>query len=235
MPQGDHQFFNPTSWTKLRHAAGGTGTLQEECLNSLAEAYRRPLLELARIIGISESQREDAVQEVMASVFSPVKLSRLHPGNGQFRSYLAAALRNSWLGCLRRSQQERRDVRRTVPFDETLVEQLEAPDGWQQVLDAQHAVDCLNKARAELEGGFAAKEQFTSYWKDMLHFSEDDATQKSNAEQMGVDYARYREQLSKLRRQFRQAFKKAVAAGVLNPPDLDAECVYLLRLAVRQR
>ena len=228
-----NELFDPTSWTKIRHAAHGSGAAQEDSLNTLARAYQKPLLTLARMIGIPTEMTEDAVQEVMASVFSPRNLAAVNPANGRFCHYLAASLRNKWHEHVRHEQRQRRDVRRTMPLDDPMIARLSTKEGWMEALDAVRAEQCLDEVRTEMESEAPDTDVFLLLWSDLLHLHASSG-QAERAMVLGIKPDAYRQRLGLMRTKFRRLFRETVAAGLTDPAELEAECLYLLKLALKQ-
>lgn len=224
--------FNPTSWTKIRRAAHGGGEEQETALNALAESYRQPLLHLARCVGIPANDTEDAVQEVMATVLSPAVLGRLDRSRGRFSDYLASVLRNRWRQWVRADRRACRDSRLTEPLGPESEACPAGQDEWVAVIDARHAVQCLERTRLVLAAEASVPEEFEALWDGIFHLG--DQAHAARAAELGISPNAYSQRLRGMRRRFRQKFMDEVKAGVTDPADLSAECVHLLKLALQQ-
>lgn len=232
MSRPANELFEKTSWSKIRRAAGADGTAQEDALNALALAYHQPLTALARRIGIAADEIEDAVQEVMVSVFCPKVLSRLCPSRGRFCHYLAVALEHQWVRHIRHARSRCRDARVTVSLESEAIVLPHTAAEWTQELDAARAADCLANVRATMESEAPDVPIFNSLWQAMLGQSEESQAQQAAA--VAVSHDSYRGRLTRMRWQFRGLFKEAVAAGLLDPAEVESECQHLLRLALRQ-
>ncbi len=220
--------FEPTSWSKIRRAVHGGVRDQGEALNLLAEAYRFPLLKLARMIGVPENDVEDVVQSVLSTVLSPARLATMDRNAGRFSHYLATTLKRHWLGLIRSGNRQRRDGRLTVSLSELTRQPAAArTDEWASAIDMALGVQCLAKVRHTMVEEAADPTMAERLWTDLLRqdFSGEDAREPMSDA--------YRQRLRSFRQHFREYFREGVSAGLTDPTDVEGECVYLLRLALQ--
>ena len=137
------------------------------------------------------------------------------------------------MGHIRHAQSRCRDARITVPLESKAIVLPHTAAEWTQELDAARAADCLASVRATMEAESPDAPIFNSLWQAMLGQSKESQAQQAAA--VALSHDSYRERLTRMRRQFRVLFKGAVAAGLLDPDELAAECQHLLRLALRVR
>lgn len=83
--------FPTTNWTKIENGRANTAT-RRETLGSLALAYRRPLVIVARKRGMAPEQAEDIVQELFVKLVERDVVRGLDRQRGRLRSFLRVAL-----------------------------------------------------------------------------------------------------------------------------------------------
>lgn len=85
--------FPATRWS-LVLAAGGSGEVAEQALESLCRLYWSPIRDFIRAQGFSDADAEDLAQEFFARCLRLELLRRAEPTRGRLRAFLASAVRN---------------------------------------------------------------------------------------------------------------------------------------------
>jgi RNA polymerase sigma-70 factor (ECF subfamily) len=86
--------FEHTHWTVVLTAVSQNKSGAHEALEHLCKIYWPPLYSFLRRQGQSPENAKDLTQGFFAHILSGERLSRVHPENGKFRSFLLTCLKN---------------------------------------------------------------------------------------------------------------------------------------------
>jgi RNA polymerase sigma-70 factor (ECF subfamily) len=109
--------FAATRWTVVRHAARRDTTRARAALSELCRTYCYPLYAYVRRCGYSAADAEDLTQGYFARLLALDSLAAVSPEKGKFRSFLLAGMNHFLCDERDRAWAQRRDARRTIPFD----------------------------------------------------------------------------------------------------------------------
>lgn len=129
---------------------------EHDAWQRFTDRFRTPMLAFARRCGLSEAQREDAVQDALIAFVEAYRAGRYEREKGRLGSWLFALMYQS-------IRSHRRDAARSpiqspgadarsgrTTFFSALPDEHEAKDAWEEDWE-RHAIDeCLGRLRAEV-------------------------------------------------------------------------------------
>ena len=151
--------FPETRWT-LVLAARRDPDKRRRALEEVVLPRWKALYVLARKLGLSPSDAEDAVQGFLARLIEGDLLERLDPGKGRLRAYLKSAFRHH-LQNVREMQQAAKRGGGAAPADLAELETLlQSPSPSPEVVfDRAWALELFREALADLEQEFRSGER----------------------------------------------------------------------------
>lgn len=86
--------FRTTHWSVVLAAADADSPRCQSALTALCQSYRYPLYAFVRRQGRNPHEAEDLTQDFFARRLARSSLASVSPGNGRFRSFLLASMKN---------------------------------------------------------------------------------------------------------------------------------------------
>jgi RNA polymerase sigma factor (sigma-70 family) len=228
--------FQTTLWTDVLRAADDDGGAQQ-ALDELVRRYWQPLFGYALRVGRSPEDAEDATQGFFAKLLqNRSMLSRADRGKGRFRSYLLAAFKYFMADLYEKSQTQRRgggvahvSLEAMAAVGHEVGAESDSPEEaydrrWAQVLVERAMVAVREELAA---GGHGA-------WFDRLGGAQSSATPYAEvAEELGTSLDAVKSFVVRMKRRFRAALEREVAATVASPEEVESEMAYLASLLRR--
>ena len=226
---GGTMSFPTTQWTLLAIATMNGDETSREAMEELCRIYRAPVFHFFRKHLDDPADAEDLTQELLSKLTQSRIWRRGDADLGRFRTYLLAIATNA----LRTRLSDRRRAGVQKSLDELLDlgadfaspgagEQEEFDRHWATaaVTAAWRAVQTRAEVRPETARRFAVLRRF-------LPGSAKPISNEEAAELLGLDHGNLRTLVHRLRRDFRDALRSAIAATIPPEADLDEEMAYL--------
>jgi RNA polymerase sigma-70 factor (ECF subfamily) len=230
--------FATTHWSTVLAVGDGASPQAQTALEKLCRIYWFPLYAFVRRQGRSPEDAKDLVQGFLLYLLERHVIDKARPELGRFRSFL--------LGCLKNYLAQQRDLARAgkrggkrqfLPLDIAEAEhRLRAepaheitPDA---LFDQKWGVTVLAQALKSVEAQYSRSGQAKVFQR--LHpFLQGDCERLAYgeaAEGLGLAEPAVRMAVTRLRRRYRDALRKAVADTVSDPKDIDDELRYLIQI-----
>lgn len=217
-------FFPETNWSLVLSARTELSAEGNDALNRLCAAYWYPVYAFLRRKGNSPHEAEELTQGFFAHVLRAKWLAKVGPEKGRFRTFVLRCLIN-----FVSTEKSRRKVV-TIDFSEAEERYLSepgkglAPD---LLFEKQWAAAVLEQARQRTrmnyENGLKL-ERFEKLWPFLV--TEECDSQKT-ADHLGLSQDAFRQELSRLRKAFREAIREELARTVAGPEEIDEEWRHL--------
>jgi DNA-directed RNA polymerase specialized sigma24 family protein len=225
--------FLTTRWS-LVLAAAGPDDRALGAMDALCRQAWRPLFAYARRWGCSPEDAEDVVQGFIATLLSRRSLERAEPGQGRFRSFLLAGLRNH-LSDQRAlaTAQKRGGGAAHLSLEAEAAERgyldlAITTDSPERAFDRVWAIGVLEKARAKLGEECAASGKAAVF--AALFPAESEGVVEGYAalsERLGLSEFALRSLAMRLRRRWRDLIRAELAQTVSSREALDEELAHL--------
>ena len=230
------QYFATTHWTVVMAAGGSHTTGARAALDELCQLYWSPLYAYVRRRGSSPEDAEDLTQEFFRTLLEKEYLKAADRDRGRFRTFLLVALQrflaNEWD---RTRAQKRGGGLEHVSLDTSSAEtryQVETASevSPERIYDRRWAFALLGRTMAHLRAEFVAsgKEDEFEQIKESLTADRGSLDYRALAERTGQSEGTLRVGIHRLRRRFREIFRREVAQTVATPAEIDAEMRHLM-------
>jgi RNA polymerase sigma-70 factor (ECF subfamily) len=231
--------FATTRWSVVL-AAGRDHTPQAQAaLESLCQAYWRPLYGYLRRYGCQPQEAEDVVQGFFARLLEKKDLSRVSPERGRFRSFLLASLKHFLANERDRARAARRgggrsafslDVEAAERRYAAEISHLQTPEA---AFDRQWALTLLERVQKQLRDEFTAAGKQARF--EQLHpllSGESGGSYREAAAALGMSENAVMVAVHRLRQRFRELLRAEIAQTVEGEEAIDEE-IHALFAALR--
>ncbi len=229
-----NSIFQTTIWTAVVQASndseGSAGALDDLC-----RRYWKPLYVYALGVGLAHEDAEDATQAFFAKLLvNRAMLGKADRNKGRFRTYLLASFKYFLADLYEKEQSQRRGGKVAhvdlvaLEFEQThsSVPPVESPEA---AYDQQWAIVLVNRAMAATRQ--ECEEMGKADWFDRLGGERSDATPYEKvAAELGTTLDGVKSFVLRLKRRFRAALEREVAATVSEAGEVAAEMAYLATL-----
>ena len=204
--------FPTTNWTKIERGRANTAS-RRATLGSLALAYRRPLVIVARKRGLSSEQAEDVVQELFVKLVERDVVRGLDRHRGRLRSFLRVSLERAIATHVERARAGKRGGGvAAAELDDQVAGTGDQPD---ELFDRSWRAAILERAFARLA---------TEYPPDRValiehQFAGEDRPLAELAQLHGTTEGALKSLMHRVRRRYRALVHAEVAATI--GPDVD--------------
>ncbi|MFN0128431.1 MAG: RNA polymerase sigma factor [Verrucomicrobiales bacterium] len=230
--------FLTTRWSQVQ-AAAGPDPRSARALEALCRQAWRPLYAYARRWGCSREDAEDVVQGFISALLSRRSLERTAPGQGRFRTFLLAGLRNH-LSDRRAHASARKRGGGTVHVsldaeaaERGYLELATTADSPERVFERVWAMALVEKARGRLGEECAASGKAAVFAALLPSSAESPAENyRDLALRLGLSETALRSLAMRLRRRWRDLIRAELAETVSNKAALEEEMLHL-RAALR--
>jgi DNA-directed RNA polymerase specialized sigma24 family protein len=230
MTDQPNPLFQTTLWTAVvESSAGAEGTAR--ALDELCRRYWHPLFIYCLGMGYSRPDAEDATQAFFAKILENRSLlTRADRSKGRFRSYLLTAFKFFLADEYAKARTQRRGGGAAHVSLETTTETAAAGAATpEEAYDRQWAQVLVERAREATRAEFVAiqKEQ----WFDRLGGSLSNTTPYTElAVELGTSVDAIKGFVQRMKRRFRLALEREVAATVADANEVEGEMAYLASL-----
>ena len=225
--------FPSTQWSVVLRAGEG----HRASLAALCETYWPPLYAYARRRGMGREDAQDAVQGFLTRFLERGDLQRVHPERGRFRAYLLASLKHH----LVRQHEARTAQKRgggVVPLSiewaraEGLVgiEPVETETA-ENLFERQWALLLMERARGQVADHYEQRGQSTLWTAigGLLH-GDGVGRYQDIATALDMSVSAVKVAVHRMRKRFREAVEREVAATVEDLREVEDEVEYLYRI-----
>ncbi|MFZ2491926.1 MAG: sigma-70 family RNA polymerase sigma factor [Thermoanaerobaculia bacterium] len=224
--------FDTTSWSLVVAAAGTPQTRSDAALEELCARYWHPVHAFIRRHHPDDAHAEDLTQSFFARLIEKNYVAQADRTRGRFRTFLLTAVRNFVLNEVERANTQKRGGRVAhVALDEGPDRRMQQATPTPEALfHRRWALTLLNEVVAQLRKD-AIERDGERQLDLLLPFVTGDAARNDYAElasQTGTSAGALRVAVHRLRMQFRDRLRAAVAATLTDPADLDDEIRFLI-------
>jgi RNA polymerase sigma-70 factor (ECF subfamily) len=221
--------FDTTEWS-LIVAAGADDTVGRQALGRLCEAYWYPLYAYVRRSGLPADDAADATQAFIASLIERRDFAQLDAGRGRFRSFLIASLRHFLANQRAHARAWKRGGRHphvAPPWEGAEYRYRREPadaDDPERLYARQWARLLLDRVLDGLREEWAARgrgPQFDAL-KDTIAGG-GTPPYRALGEALGMTEGAVKVTVHRLRRDYRDRLRAAVARTVADPAEIDDE------------
>lgn len=222
--------FQTTRWTIVVASRRPEEPAGREAIESLCRDYWYPLYVYVRRTGRSPEDAQDLTQAFFARLLSRNSLESATPGKGRFRTFLLVCLKRFLTTEWRRGQAQKRGGG-SCPVSMSL---LEAEDRYaaeavetispETHFDRQWALTLLERAMVRLRDEYAASGRLEVFeaLKGLLAAPAGTASSAEAAAAAGLSEGAARVAIHRMRRRFREFFRKELAETV-TPGEIEEE------------
>lgn len=228
--------FPPTNWTLLAHATLHGDSRGTEALNILLREYRAPVVSFLRQRGRSPEDAEDLTQQLFLDMMRTKAWKLADRSKGRFRSFLLGILAHVVSHEQRfHGAKKRGEGAMALSLEELAANDIEVAEpstGDVALFDREWAIQLVARALETVEKKFIAQGKQRD-WAVLVRFlpgSGDTPTYDAAAAELAVSIAALKTGVNRVRGQFREAIRHAVAPTVGVAHEIDDELAYLHRV-----
>jgi len=225
--------FPATRWTLVVAAGDPHRKEAQSALTSLCENYWYPLYAYLRWRGYPADQAQDLTQEFFIRVLEGRYLDRADPEKGRFRCFLLTSLKFFVADEKDRQRAQKRGGGMIVPLEFCSGEHRyqhepvhhETPD---RIFERRWALSVLERVVERLRNEFVQHgrpEHFERLKLFLLGRSE--APYAALAREMNTSEGALKVAIHRLRKRYRELFRREIADTVADPADVESELRYL--------
>ena len=222
--------FPATMWSRvLRTRDEPTARL---ALDELCSLYWQPVVGYVRALGCGFDEAEDVAQEFFTTFLRREGFQRAEQERGSLRSYLKTAIRYHVLHWRRdQATQRRGGGQQAIALDAEDAPDLPGNDDASTHYDEQWALTVMERALDAVKQSYAArgKEALFEKLKPAL-MSTDYGDGVGVADELGITRGAFAVEQHRARRRLADQLREQVAQTVLEPGEVDAELMHLLRV-----
>jgi len=222
--------FPVTMWSRvLRTREEPTA---RAALDQLCALYWQPVVGYIRALGCGFDEAEDAAQEFFATFLRREGFQRAEQERGTLRSYLKTAIRYHVMHWIRdRATQRRGGGAHAVELDAEDAPELPSNDDAAMRYDEQWAITVMERALTAMKESYAKRGKVALFEKlkpTLMTADHGDAV--SVAEELGISRGTFAVEQHRARRRLADLLREEVAQTVIDPSEVDAELMHLLRV-----
>lgn len=224
--------FPTTRWSLLAQATLTGGPAENAAWAEFYLRYRAPVLDFIRRQTADSGRAEDLAQEFFLHLIESSTLRRADPARGRFRSFLLGAL-TRFLARTRAAQDAGKRGGGAMPLSlDALPDDADGPAVPADValaFDREWARGLLTRARCEVEADWRVRRPANeiTLLARYLPGAVDTPAYADAAKALGWPLARLKTEVFRLRREFRERVRAAVALTVDAPHEVEAELAHL--------
>lgn len=207
----------------------------QAALDQLCGLYWRPVAGYVRALGCAPDEAEDVTQEFFAGFLRREGFQRAEQERGTLRSYLKTAIRHHVFHWIRdRSTQRRGGGAVAVALDGDDAPDLPSNDEPEMQYDEQWAVTVMERALGAMKENYVSRgkaEMFEKLKPSLMQAGEGDAAEMAVA--LGMSRGAFAVEQHRARRRLAELLRQEVAQTVMDPAEVDAELLHLLRVLAR--
>jgi RNA polymerase sigma-70 factor (ECF subfamily) len=207
----------------------------DEALEAVCRAYWYPLYAYVRRTGSSPHDAQDITQEFFRLLLEKHWLDQADREKGRLRSFLIMAMKHFMAKEWRRQTSQKRGGRQChIPINTEFAESRYAADpgtmsAAEEVFDRQWAFTLLELTLERLQSEFVAADRLADFvvLKEFLTASHAAIDYRSAAERLNISEGNARVAVHRLRKRFRDLYRKEVSQTLPDGADLEGELRHL--------
>lgn len=227
--------FPPTRWSVVLAAARTSSPASATALETICRSYWYPLYAYVRRSGQSPHDAQDLTQEFFRLLLEKRWLKDADREQGRLRTFLITALKRFMAKEWRKAAARRRGGGLAqVPMDTTFAESRYAADTNDQsaadeVFDRQWALTLLELTMEQLQADFttAGRGGDFAVLKDSLTAAHGEIDYGAVAARLGVTEGAARVAVHRLRKRFREVYRREIAQTLPAGAEVEPEVRYL--------
>jgi len=221
--------FAQTRWSVVITARDHESPQAQAALARLCEIYWYPIYAFLRRKGHSTHEAEDLTQGFFAHVLQREWLRNVGPEKGRFRTFVLRCLTNFVLN------QPRTAPTVSIDFSDAEERYIAEPVHTvtpERLFELRWAASLLERAAACLKAEAQAAGNLERFELLLLYVSRETApgTFMEVASRLGISEPAARQEVSRLRKRYRDAIRSEISETVASSRDVDAELDHLLRV-----
>lgn len=222
--------FPTTHWTLILDARAGSLEQKARALESLCRAYWTPVFRFISQRAASRQDAEDLTQGFFAALLRRPFLEGAAPGQGRFRAFLLASVKNHLANEWRRSSAQKRSPGPVEPHLDATTDHEAAACGDELLYDREWAAAVVGRALNQLEVECSASGKIREFQELRASLAGGlEEPQKETAARLGRSIGATKILLHRLRRRFLELVERQVRQTVAEPGDVQDEMRHLLR------
>jgi RNA polymerase sigma factor (sigma-70 family) len=235
---GDANRFATTQWSIVLAAGESRAPDSQQALASLCESYWLPVYAYVRRLTPSTVDAQDLTQGFFVHLLETDAIAKADPQRGRFRTFLLTAVKNFLANERDKARTEKRgggrpalsldfdsgESRLTIEPSHELTPEKLFERRWVLALLDQ----VLDSLRNELAD--AGKQRHFEVLKGAIIGDVTEADYDHAAEALGITPAAAKQSAYRLRKQYRELFRREVARTVADASEMDAEIGRLLEI-----
>ncbi len=232
--------FPTTRWT-LVVAAGDSGREKaRSALASLCENYWYPLYAYLRRRGYSSDEAQDLTQEFFVRVLEGRYLDRARPEKGRFRAFILTSLKFFVADEEDRGRAHKRGGGMVVPLEFSSGEERyqrepahdETPE---RIFERRWALSVLDRVIEKLRVEFVQHGRPVHFDRlKIFLLGQSDAPYAALAQELNTSEGALKVAIHRLRKRYRELFRKEIADTVSDPADVESELRVLAAILTRK-
>jgi RNA polymerase sigma-70 factor (ECF subfamily) len=225
--------FPATRWTLVVAAGDPHREEARSALASLCENYWYPLYAYLRRRGYPADQAQDLTQEFFIRVLEGRYLDRADPEKGKFRCFLLRSLKFFVADEEDRQRARKRGGGMVVPLEfssgEDRYQREPAHDETpERIFERRWALSVLDRVVESLRSEFVQHGRPEHFERlKVFRLGQPDAPYASLALEMNTSEGALKVAIHRLRKRYRELFRKEIADTVTDPADVESELRYL--------
>ena len=232
--------FPTTRWTLVVAAADPQRKEARSALVSLCEGYWYPLYVYVRRRGYPADQAQDLTQEFFMRVLEGRYLDRADPEKGRFRAFILTSLKFFLADEADRNRAQKRGRGAVLSLEISSGEELyqrepahnETPE-W--IFERRWALSVLDRVVEKLRNEFVhhgRPEHFERLKVFLL--GQSDAPYDALARELNTSEGALKVAIHRLRKRYRELFRREIADTVADPADVESELRFLAAVLTRK-
>ena len=225
--------FPATMWSKVLRTRDEPSA--RTALDQLCALYWPPVVGYVRALGCGIDEAEDVAQEFFATFLRREGFQRAEQERGTLRAYLKTAIRHHVLHFIRdRATQRRGGGREAVALDDGAAPELRSNDEPAMHYDEEWALTVLARALSAMRESYAQRGKAALFEKLKLVLMQSAQSQGAEAaDALGMARGTWAVEQYRAWRRLAEALRAEVAQTVLDPGEIEAELMHLLRVLAR--
>jgi RNA polymerase sigma-70 factor (ECF subfamily) len=232
--------FPTTRWTLVVAAGDPQRKEARSALVSLCENYWYPLYAYLRRGGYPADQAQDLTQDFFVRLLEGRFLDRADPEKGRFRSFLLTSLKFFAADERDRQQAQKRGGGAVVSLEFPSGEERyqrdrahdETPD---RIFERRWALSVLDRVVEKLRDEFVRHGRPEHFERlKVFLLGQSDAPYAALAREMNTSEGALKVAIHRLRKRYRELFRKEIADTVADPAEVESELRYLAAVLARK-
>jgi len=230
--------FATTHWSVVLAAGDSASPRSQEALEKLCRQYWFPLYAFVRRAGNSQEDSEDLIQGFFLYVLERHVIDKAKRESGRFRSFMLGCLKNYLAQQHDWEQAEKRGGRRqllsldSMDAEARFLNEATAEVTPEKLYDQKWGVTVMAQSLEVVQSAYsrAGQADLLERLHPFLQGENPGMSYREIGADLGMTDAAVRMAVTRLRRRYREALRRAVAETVSEPKDIDAELRYLIQV-----